>query len=225
MNASNTQGAPPRASSCPVLVLAEHPEEYADAVRPLGLAPIGATSVAELLGYLATQTVSGFVLEVEKVLHAPAQERGHLFHLAEAFPLLRVRRNADSAPVYLDDMQTFAAQARSFEPRRARNIMRSPVVLQALMARADDPDFLSPKPVTILDVSPFGGATNCDTELALGEEVRLRIQELSDPAPIRACVCWCKQRSRARLRFSSGLRFFDISPTQISELALRFLEV
>lgn len=209
----------------PVLVLAKRPDQYAEAVRPLGLAPIGATSVAELLGYLAHQTVSGFVLEVEKVLRAPAQERAHLFHLAEAFPLLRVRRNADSAPVYLDDMQTFAAQARSFEPRRARNIMRSAVVLQALMARADDPDFLAPKSVTILDVSPFGGATNSDTELELGEEVLLRITELSDSTAIRACVCWCKQRSRARLRFSSGLRFFDISPAQIGELALRFMEV
>ncbi len=101
--------------------------------------------------------------------------------------------------------------------------MRSPVVLQALMARGDDPDFLAPGAVTILDVSPFGGAMNGDVELELGEEVRLRIQDLSDPSPIRACVCWRKQRSRARLRHSSGLRFLDITPAQIGELAQRYM--
>lgn len=222
-NMSDSLGLRPNS---PVLVLAERPEEYAEALRPLGVLPIGASSVAELLGILAHQTVSGFALEVDMVLRAPAAERAHLFHLAEAFPLLRVRvaRNGTELPVFLDDVPAFAAQAQGFEPRRARNVLRSPVVLQAFMAMADDPDFVSPRPVTILDVSPLGGAVNSDAELAPGEEVRLRIQDLSDPAPIRACVCWRKQRGRVRLRHSSGLRFLDISPSQIGELAGRFLK-
>lgn len=222
-NARNTPGADGGELARPVLVLAARPQDYADDLAAPGLAPLYVPDVAELLERLAGQPVCGFVLEMDKVLHAPALERGHLFELAEAFPLLRARgARQGGPPVYLDDPLDFVAEVRGFAPRPARHVPRVPVLLHAVLARRSGLG-QEALPATILDLSACGGALNCETEFAPGEELSLRILELSDPEPLPALIRWSGLRGRAKCRRCAGVRFLGMRPGQAEELGQRFL--
>lgn len=207
----------------PVPVLAARLEDYAPGLALPGLAPVHVSSVAGLLQLLARQAVSGFVLELDTVLRATAMERGYLFQLAEAFPLLRVRGARPGGSVaFLDDPADFAARVRGFEPRPARHAPRLPVLLHALVAR---PGAVGREafPATILDLSASGGALCCAGSFEPGEELALSIQDLRDPAPMQALACWSGLRGRGRPRRHLGVRFLDMRPGQASELEQRLL--
>ncbi|MDR3641174.1 MAG: PilZ domain-containing protein [Humidesulfovibrio sp.] len=206
----------------PVLVLTQHPEDYAGNLRESGIEPIFAPNFGDFLDCLKDRTVCGFVLEVDEVLHSPALERVHLFQLSEVFPLLRVRRRKlDNALTYLDEPAEFVTRVSRFLPRPARIAPRAPVMLEALLADADDPLFSAPKPGTILDVSASGGLVNCEKAFGGDGVLRLRIAKLSDPAPITADVCWCMKHGRDHLRHCAGVRFREITPAQARELEER----
>jgi hypothetical protein len=207
----------------PVMVLAGRPQDYVEDLALPGLAPVYAADVAELLERLAGQAVSGFVLEVDTVLHAPATERGHLFELAEAFPLLRARgARQGGAPAYMDDPLGFVSEVRGFDPRPARHVPRVPVLLNAMLMRRNG-NGREVLPATLLDLSACGGALNCEADFVPGEELGLRILELSDPEPIPALICWSGLRGRATCRRCVGVRFLSIRPEQAAELGQRFL--
>jgi hypothetical protein len=208
----------------PVLVLTQHPEDYGEKFREMGLDPLFANNFEDLLKRLNNRPVSGFVLELAEVLRSPSLERGHFFHLSEAFPLLRVRRReGDNSLTYLDDPGDFMTQVRRFWPRLARLAPRVPVMLEALVAAGDDPEFTAPMRGAIFDVSTSGGLVN--SELAFEENglLRLRIAKLSDPTPITADICWHMTRGRNRLRHCVGVRFREIRPGQVQELEARAL--
>jgi len=219
-----------------VLVLTDGSPDYdADLGFPW-LEPIYEATVAGLLERLADQPVSGFVLELDKVLHASGAERESLFQLSEAFPLLRVRRSGQGgALAYLDDLERFAIQVRALSPRLARHVPRVPVLLRAVLRRSGQeassggvPDGTAGEvsgglPATFLDLSVCGGALGCDAELAPGEELGVRFLELSDAAPITALVCWSGRRGRGGKRRCAGVRFLDMSPSQARELGERYL--
>jgi hypothetical protein len=213
------------------MVLTERPQDYAAALGFPWLEPVHEATVAGLLERLAEQPVSGFVLELDKVLHAGPAERETLFQLSEAFPLLRVRRLERGDGVsFLDDLERFALQVRAVAPRLARHVPRVPVLLHALLlrqghgqregAREGDADGL---PATILDISTCGGALCCDAELEPGEELGVRILGLSSQEPVTALVCWSGRRGRDALRRCIGVRFLHMSPGLARELGERFL--
>lgn len=205
----------------PVLVLAKHPADYEADCRAAGLEPLCAASMRELLEVLKERAVSGFVFEVDEVLHAGRPLREHVFHLAEAFPLLRaLRHGADGQIAFLDDPETFVTQVQRFFPRRARLAPRSPVLLEALLAPADGPaqaEPAEPERAVILDVSSTGGLIMGGGVLEPGHLVHLRIPTLSDSAPITAGVCWSGGGKGCRRR--AGVRFMEIRPGQARELA------
>lgn len=208
-----------------VLVLAERPLDYADDLKDPGLVPIFVSSVEGLQDALSERLVSGFVLEVDTVLRANALDRGHLFQLAEAFPLLRaLRSNQDVAPRYLDDLNAFAEEVRGFSPRPARHVPRVPVLLRALLQRRKGGLGEAVVPATLLDISACGGSLNCEQEFDPGEELTLRIMELSDPSPLEVVICWCGRRDRrGSLGCCAGVRFLNVHPGQARELGMRYL--
>lgn len=219
----------------PVLVLTERPPDYESVLGFPWLEPLYESTVAGLLERLADQPVSGFVLELDKVLHATGPEREHLFQLSEAFPLLRVRRSEQSGGLaYLDDLERFAIQVRALSPRLARHVPRVPVLLRAVLRRqghgpldreADGTanGWADGLPATFLDLSVCGGALCCDAELDPGEELGVRILELADAAPVTALVCWSGRRGRDAMRRCVGVRFLDMTPSQTRELNDRYL--
>lgn len=204
----------------PVLVLAKRPADYEADCRAAGLEPLCASSMQELQEVLKEHAVSGFVFEVGEVLHAGRPLREHVFHLAEAFPLLRtLRLGADGQVAFLDDPETFVAHVQRFFPRRARLAPRSPVLLQALLAPADAAGGAAqaePEHAILLDVSSTGGLIAGGGALEPGHLVQLRIPALSDSAPITAGVCWSGGKGRRR---RAGVRFMEIRPEQARELA------
>jgi len=217
--------------SRPVLVLTDGSPDYdADLGFPW-LAPIYEATVAGLLERLTDQPVSGFVLELDKVLHAPGAERESLFQLSEAFPLLRVRRSEQGGVLtYLDDLERFAIQVRALSPRLARHVPRVPVLLRGVLRRSGKgassdgaPGGMSGGlPATFLDLSACGGALGCDAELDPGEELGVHILELSDAAPVTALVCWSGLHGKGGKR-RAGVRFLNMSPGQAQELGERYL--
>lgn len=225
--ATERGGGPPR----PVLVLTDRPPDYSAVLGFPWLEPLFESSVAGLLERLAGQSVSGFVLELDKVLHASGLEREHLFQLSEAFPLLRVRREEQGGLAFLDDVERFAVQVRELSPRLARHVPRVPVLLGAVLRRRDPgaPEAAAKStsagglPATFLDISACGGALCCETELGPGEELGVRILDLADAAPITALVCWSGRRGRNATRRCVGVRFLDMSPAQVRELGERYL--
>jgi len=210
----------------PVLVLTRHPEDYKETLLASGLTPVFAAGMAEVGERLKEQAVSGFVLELGEVWNARGLQREHLFQLAEAFPLLRVRRlrqQGDSLE-FMDRPQDFVSRALRFFPRRARLAPRAPVVLDALLAKADDPEFDAPTQGTILDVSANGGLVLGAESFSKGDLLNLRIGGLADCAPITAGVCWRGEHGRAgKSRHCAGLRFMDMAPGQAEEIEARIL--
>ncbi|OIO04328.1 MAG: hypothetical protein AUJ49_02925, partial [Desulfovibrionaceae bacterium CG1_02_65_16] len=173
----------------PVLVLTRHPEDYAEDMLAAGLTPLFAAGMPELMGLLRKHAVSGFVLEVDQVLHTRGLEREHLYLLAEAFPLLRVRRPRSArAMALLDDPERFADKVRRFFPRRARLMPRVPVLFDAVLTGPDDPGFAEALPATVLDVSATGGLLMGKGPLPAGNMWRVRIPGLFDQTPITAGV-------------------------------------
>jgi c-di-GMP-binding flagellar brake protein YcgR len=117
---------------------------------------------------------------------------------------------------FLDNPEGFLDQVRRFFPRRARLQPRAPVVLEALLAAADDPGFTAPSRAVILDISSSGGLVMGKDLLEPGGLLRLRIARLSDQAPITAGVCW--QGEHGKGHRCAGVRFVEISPRQTEEL-------
>lgn len=216
MREPDSTGAADDGFTRPVLVLTRHPEDFADDFLAAGLEPHFAADMQQLQEILKAKAVSGFVLEVDQVFQAKGLEREHLFHLSEAFPLLRVRRSAQGPTAFIDDPESFLEQVRRFFPRRARLKPRAPVVLEALLAAADDPGFTAPSRAVILDISPSGGLLMGQGPLEPGGLVQLRIARLSDQAPITAGVCW--QGEHGKGHSCVGVRFVEISPRQAEEL-------
>lgn len=225
----------------PVLALVENPEDFATRLGCPWLELDCETTVAGFLDRLGRQPVSGFVLEVDAVLRAAALERGLLFELAGAFPLLRVRSSGKGDLKILDDPESFVQQVRGQSPRPARHVPRVPVLLRAELRRtrglsasaanvAGSSAFSAPRgaplhgagvegqPALFLDLSPCGGALGCDVLLTPGEELDLRILELKDSAPVAALVCWSGQRGSRSGRRCAGVRFLNMLPGQASEL-------
>ncbi|GAB6126069.1 PilZ domain-containing protein [Humidesulfovibrio idahonensis] len=209
----------------PVLVLTKHPEDYRQTLQASGLTPVFAADMRELGQRLQDQAVSGFVLEFDAVWQTRGLQREHLFQLAEAFPLLRVHRaHANDALEFMDKPQDFVSQVLRFFPRRARLAPRAPVVLQALLANANDPGFNAASQATILDVSTNGGLVLGAESFSKGDLLNLRIGGLSDPAPITAGVCWRgKHGQQGRSRHCAGLRFMGLTPGQAEEIETRLL--
>jgi hypothetical protein len=220
--ATQSGGGIPR----PVLVLTERPPDYESVLGFPWLEPLYESTVAGLLERLAAQPVSGFVLELDKVLHAPGPEREQLFQLSEAFPLLRVRRSEQGGGfAYLDNLERFAIQVRALSPRLARHVPRVPVLLRAVLQRRGPgpADAAGGLPATFLDLSVCGGALCCDAELGPGEELGVRILDLADAVPLTALVCWSGWRGRDAKRRCVGVRFLNMSPSQAKELGERYL--
>ncbi|MBA4358571.1 MAG: hypothetical protein C0405_12695, partial [Desulfovibrio sp.] len=141
-----------------MLVLTDSPWDYEALMRRLGLTPLYVPTVASLLVHLLGHPVSGFALEVGKVMRSPDPGRNQIFQLAKVFPVLRVlRRGPAHEVVYLDDPEGFSARVQVFTPREVRHCGRVPVVLSGLLAAADDLAFADPAPANILDVSDGGG--------------------------------------------------------------------
>lgn len=120
----------------PVLVLADSPPNFADRLGCPWLELACESTVGGFLERLGRQPVSGFVLDVDTVLRAAALERGLLFELAGAFPLLRVRSAGQGGLSLLDDPERFVLQVRGQAPRPARHVPRVPVLLRAELCRA-----------------------------------------------------------------------------------------
>lgn len=216
----------------PVLVLSGRSPQYASLLDYSWVEPIYEPSVESFLARLARQPVSGFVLDLDQVLHAPRPERDHLFQLAGTFPLLRVRCGGQVCGLScLDDRERFAGLVRVQPPRLARHAPRVPVLLRAVLrrkSRAERPDVSA----TILDLSVCGGALNCTQGLDCGEELDVRILDLADSSAMPALVCWAGRRGGrvGRVgqagrpgRLCAGLRFLSMRPEQARELGARYL--
>ncbi len=200
-----------------VMVLSRRPGDIGAALAAPGLEPVHAADVDELLAALQDRLVSGFALDVDMVLRAPATQRELLYHLAQAFPLLRLRRKGQSV-VCLDDAADFRAAALGFTPREARHEPRSPVLLHGLLGGPEAAG--EPLPADILDVSRQGGLLSATRPLE--GDLPLRILDLSDQRPVTARVCWRRPPGRGA-RHGAGVRFLDIRPGQAGELMERFL--
>ncbi|MBU1228638.1 MAG: PilZ domain-containing protein [Proteobacteria bacterium] len=207
-----------------VLVLTDRPQDYEKEMERLRLAAQYAPSVTYLLDRLHDHPFGGFVLEVEKVMRAPRLERSQIFQLAGVFPVLRVLRQGQGGEVaYLDDPEGFPLRVQGFAPREVRHSGRVPVVLDGLLAASDDFYFTNAARASILDISDGGGFVSSPCAFGSGELVRLRIEGLEDRTPILSNICWRKAKARASGRNGFGLRFLDIRPGQLKELAARHL--
>lgn len=118
-----------------VLALTETPADFAARLGCPWLEFACESTVGGFLERLGQQPVSGFVLEVGTVLRAAGPERGLLFELAGAFPLLRVRSAGQGGLSFLDDAERFLRQVRGQVPRPARHVPRVPVLLRAELRR------------------------------------------------------------------------------------------
>lgn len=210
-----------------VMVLSPRPDDVGPVVVAPGLETVHAPGVDELLAALPGRLVSGFALDVDMVLRAPAAQRELLYHLALAFPLLRLRRKGRSV-AFLDDPAGFCAAALGFAPRAARRQPRAAVFLHGLLAAPPGVNGgdggqggeAAPLPADILDVSCRGGLLSASRPLE--GDLSLRILDLSDQRPLTARVCWRRPPGRGP-RHGAGVRFVDIRPGQAEELAERFL--
>lgn len=207
-----------------VLVLTDRPQDYEGEMERLRLAAQYASSVTYLLDRLHDHPVGGFVLEVEKVMRAPRAERSQIFQLAGVFPVLRVLRQGQGGEAtYLDDLEGFPSRVQGFTPRAVRYSVRVPVVLEGMLAANEDVDFTDAARANILDLSDGGGFVSSPCAFATGELVRLRIESLEDRTPILSNICWRKAKARTSGRNGFGLRFLNIRPGQLKELAARHL--
>ncbi|OGR36974.1 MAG: hypothetical protein A2051_05980 [Desulfovibrionales bacterium GWA2_65_9] len=207
-----------------MFVLTDRPWDYDADMRQLGLTPSYAPSAHLLLEELLEHPASGFVLEVDKVMHSPGPERDQLFQLACVFPLLRVlRKGQDRAVAYLDDPDGFSSRVRAFPAREVRHCGRVPVLLHGLLTSSEDESFASPVRANILDLSGVGGFVSCPGDFDFGQQVQLRIEGMEDSTPVLASIRWRKGEARKRLLHGFGLHFENIRPGQLRELAARFI--
>lgn len=207
-----------------VLVLTERPDDYSRDLGRLGLKPHFAKKVSGMLDRLQDTPACGFVLEVDRVMHAKRVERDHLFKVIGSFPLLRtMRKGEDHLLSYLDDPACFAKNVKMFSPRRVRSHARVPVRLNVLIALEDDLAFARALKTNLLDISTSGGFVYSQEDFADQEMVRLRILELSDPAPIQAHIRWRKPWGNPNTLPGLGLLFVDIRPGQLDELVTRYI--
>jgi hypothetical protein len=207
-----------------VLVLTERPDDYSRDLGRLGLKPHFASKVSSLLDKLQDTPACGFVLEVDRVMHANRAERDHLLKVVGSFPLLRsIRKGEDCVLSYLDDPTCFATNVKVFSPRRVRCHARVPVRLNVLIAPEDDLAFDSGLKTNLLDISTSGGFAYSHEDFVGQELVRLRILELSDPAPIQAHIRWRKPWGSADTLPGLGLLFVDIRSGQLDELVTRYI--
>ncbi len=207
-----------------ILVLTERPDDYSRDLGRLGLTLEFAPRVSSLLDKLQDTPISGFVFEVDRIMHAKRAERDHLLKLAGSFPLLRtMRKGEDCALSYLDDPASFARNVKAFSPRCVRCHTRVPVRLNVLIAAEEDPSFANATRANLLDISASGAFAYSLEDFAAQESVRLRILELTDPAPIYAHVRWRKPWGKAHTLPGLGLLFVDIRPGQLEELMTRYV--
>jgi hypothetical protein len=198
-----------------VMVMTRRVEDVLPALADKGLEPVAASGADELLEALPGRLVSGFALDVELVRRAGPPQRELLYHLAQAFPLLRLRRSGKDM-AFLDDPAGFRAAVAAFSPRAARHEPRAPVLLRGLLSSPG----VAAGPLDILDVSCGGGLLSSGRPLA--GEFSLRILDLSDQRPLTARVLWRRGLLRGA-RHGAGVRFVDIRPGQARELVERFL--
>ncbi len=207
-----------------VLVLTERPDDYSRDLGRLGLAPHFTPKVSGLLDKLQDVAACGFVLEIDRVMRTKRLERDHLLKVIGSFPLLRtMRKGEDCVLSYLDDLACFASNVKAFSPRRVRCHTRVPVRLNVLIASEDDLDFEHALKTNLLDISVNGGFAYGLDDFAGQELVRLRILELSDPAPILAHIRWRKPWGSPDILPGLGLLFVDIRPGQLDELMTRYI--
>jgi len=220
--ATQSGGGIPR----PVLVLTERPPDYESVLGFPWLEPLYESTVAGLLERLAAQPVSGFVLELDKVLHAPGPEREQLFQLSEPFRFCGCGARSRAAVLRIWITWSVSPFRCAPFPRVWRGMC--PVCRcfceQCCKRRGPGPaDAAGGLPATFLDLSVCGGALCCDAELGPGEELGVRILDLADAVPLTALVCWSGWRGRDAKRRCVGVRFLNMSPSQAKELGERYL--
>lgn len=194
-----------------VPVLAARPEDFVKLLTAAGFAPLPAPNAARLAAILRDRAVSGFVLELDRVLALRGLEREHLRQLAGGFPLLRVRAG-NGGPVFLDDQDDFIARALDFTPRRARLYPREPMVRPAEIASRDDAAFADARGVMLLDLSATGARVSGAGPLPAGDVLRLRLSPRggSGRGAFAAEVRWRERRGDGR--HGAGLRFLGRMP-------------
>ncbi len=194
-----------------VPVLVDSPEDFAPGLLAAGLTPLAVTEVGELAEALRGRAVSGFILDLDRVQALRGVRRENVWQLAEAFPLLRVRRD-HGGRLLLDDPERFLTLARAFEPRPARLSPRTPMLRPAEIASRDDAAFIHPRPFMLLDLSATGARVSGPGPLPEGGVLRLRLSAAARPLPgcrpmssLAAEVRWRVRRADGRN--CAGVRF------------------
>lgn len=203
-----------------LLVLADRKEVYLKEMQRLAVPAVIAGSIPEFLDRLSADSCQGLVLDIQKVMRSPREERDRLFRVSGSYPILRAKVDKSGKHIlFLDDVDCFLHNCGTFCPERQRCSIRYPAKLNALVSREDDQDMIHAVRANILNISMSGCFVLTLEDFASVRFAQVVIRELSDQTPILGLVRWWRPWGERGILPGMGLVFMDIKPGQQQEIA------
>jgi hypothetical protein len=205
---------------------------YEEALQRYGVAFDVAESFDQVLKLSIDNAYSGLMIDILTLIRSSKEEKSIAYDCINYYPSIRVKWDARNKSMNLSpleqafsvDAETTLAQfiekrCRSFDARSLRRFNRKETCLSLLLSTS--PEFREETSSRTFTVNISRGGAFIHTLLPLrkNDPVWLRILELEPAEPVKAVVCWGIEWGSCRSIPGVGVRFVDLSESQLEQIA------
>lgn len=176
-------------------------QAYRDALTSLTIAYDHVTDLSDIPDYVLKTKYNGILLDVTTSARAKHDEMERIAGLAELFPVLRLKWNAESKTIktmYFGqtigsdvDIATFAAvHCASFSPHSINIDHRRKMNFNVLLSRSLESPQSETERANIVEISTRSCFVYTREKWTHSEKIWLRIMELDENEPIEGKVAW-----------------------------------
>ncbi len=204
-----------------VIAFVDNPELYTRSEISSGLDIKFCASLDSFLRKVLEEKCNGLILDIQKVMKTPHEERNRIFSVAADRPLMRSKTESGKA-LFLDDSDAFKVNCRQTKNITTRMNERVEVHIPILISPEEDPAMANSFSGTVLNISQTGCFILTDADICDQDFLHIKFIDILNKLPIYVGIRWSKSSEDNLNGF--GVKFITMAGNQPGELLERYIK-